>query len=340
MPCQIHKSNYETKFREDKWEGHVVDFHRAHDSGFAIFCSRFDTYFFGSLGSVDNLEHFLAYLCWNSFYFSCVAYSTAVDSLFQQVARVVKKIMKLKYAIFAMILSCIDSHAEQLIFPLLPIESQSNIIVTADFDHPKLCLPEYTNLISNTNLFSIAEQNKLNEVTLKYQNVTTNSGPAGSVFKGWGLRRTKYPALGVPTNVFWVACFTYTNSDAQEEIRSDAVGYIKVRFRTPTGDGYDVSFVKNALITYQEYKHGMLDGLFVALGLIAPSNPKYEEHCGAWARFVNGKILGKFIMWGPNNLVGKQVGFQIVAEAEFKEPFDFLKYQSIPIDLAWTEVPN
>jgi hypothetical protein len=135
-----------------------------------------------------------------------------------------------------------------------------------------------------------------------------------------------------------VACFGYTNSDAQEEIKSQFPGYITAKFRSKAGDGYDVVFVKNSLIAYQEYEHNVLDGLLVAVH--DPNNPSDTEHCALWARFTNGKILGRFIMWGPTNLAERQAGFQIVAEAEFKEPFDFLKYQSIPIDLAWTEVSS
>ncbi len=248
--------------------------------------------------------------------------------------------MKLREFILGLSLlfyACTNSRAEQLIFPFLKMEGQSNIIVTANWDHPKPCPPEYTNLLSNTNLFTFAEQEKLKDVALKYQNVTTNSGPAGSVFKNWGLRRMKHTDLGIPTNTFWVACFSYTNSDAREEINAYAgPKFINAKFRTTTGDGYDVVVVDNILFAYQEYKHGVLDGLFV--GVHDPNHPDDVEHCGMWTRFIDGKILGKFIIWGPIDYTKEKGGFQIVAEAEFKEPFDFLKYQSIPIDLAWTEV--
>lgn len=206
------------------------------------------------------------------------------------------------------------------------MQSQSNIIVTADFDHPKPCPPEYTNLISNTNLFSPAEQEKLKEITLKYQNVTTNSGPAGSVFKGLELRQEKVETW---TNTFWVACFAYTNSAAQEEIRAYAgPRYIIARFRTQAGDGYDVSVINGSIFAYQEYKNGLLDGLYAVLH--DPNHPEETEHCGMWARFVKGKILGKFLTWGQDN--------KIVVEADFPEPFDFLKNGSTKLDLAWTEI--
>jgi hypothetical protein len=240
--------------------------------------------------------------------------------------------MELRHLVLSLLISGTSlfiqaSHAEQLIFPFLTLESQSNIIVTANFDHPKLCPPDYTNLISNTNFFSIAEQRNLKEAALKYKDVTTNSGPAGSVFKGWGLRQEKVEKW---TNTFWVACFTYTNSDAQEEIRQRASGYIVAKFRTRTGNGYNVSVINGSVFAYQEYKNGLLNGLYVIL--YDPSHPEDKEHCGMWARFLRGKILGKFLMWGQDN--------KIVVEAEFLKPFDFLKYGSTKLDLEWTEVPT
>jgi hypothetical protein len=253
--------------------------------------------------------------------------------------------MKLKHLTLtlSLLISCGNlfaqtKHAAKLIFPLLTLEGQSNIIVLANEDHPQPCSSEYTNLLSNTNLISIAERKKLEEVVLKYQNVSSNSGPSDSVFKGWGLRRTKYVESTGATDTFWVACFSYTNCAAQEEIRSRQ-NSILAKFRTKEGDGYDVMLVSDSIITYQEYKGGVLDGLFVTLH--DPNQPNnYDEHLGMWTRFVKGKVLGKFIIWQRGEQNGDTAEYKIGAEAEFKEPFDFLKYQSIPIDFAWTELPT
>jgi antitoxin component YwqK of YwqJK toxin-antitoxin module len=105
---------------------------------------------------------------------------------------------------------------------------------------------------------------------------------------------------------------------------------ITVRYRTQSGDGYDTDLINGSIFAYQEYKNGILDGLFVVLH--DPNNPSDQEHCGMWSRFVNGKILGKFIMWGKDGKIQNM--------AEFKEPFDFLKYQTLKMDLSWTEVPT
>jgi hypothetical protein len=253
--------------------------------------------------------------------------------------------MKMRFYIFCLGLLFIGniSNAQRLIFPFLKMEGQSNIVVTADFDHPKPCPPEYTNLISNTNLFSLDEQKKIMEVTLKYKNVTTNSGPPSSVFKGFGLRQLKYADSTGTNSKLWIARFTYTNSEDQEEIWS-YYGQNIVKFRTEAGDGYDAMFRNNFLITYMEYKDRLPDGLFVFAH--DPMYPYADEHCAMWTRFVKGKALGKFIVWQvsptqdqPDSKITDSTTFKIAAEADFKEPFDFLKYQSIPIETTWTEVP-
>ena len=238
--------------------------------------------------------------------------------------------------------------AEQLVFPFLRPEFQSNIVVTADFGHSKPCSEKYTNLFSNTNLFSIQEQMRIAEVAQKYLNVTTNSGPAGTVFKRWGLRQMKYSKLTGETNPFLVACFAYTNFTAQEEIGTRNNSII-AKFRTQNGDGYNVTFKNNFLVTYREFKRGKSDGLFVLAH--DPIYPYPDEHCGMWAHFSSGRAVGKFIVWQrspPHDLieireeikVTERTEFRIVAEAEFKEPFNFLKYQSIPIDLSWIDTPT
>jgi hypothetical protein len=58
-------------------------------------------------------------------------------------------------------------------------------------------------------------------------------------------------------------------------------------------------------------------------------------------------VLGKFIVWQMSPTqdqadfkITDSTTFKIAAEADFKEPFDFLKYQSIPIETSWTEVPT
>jgi hypothetical protein len=211
----------------------------------------------------------------------------------------------------------------RLIFPWLLPESQSNIVVTANPEHPIPCPLAYTNLISNTNLFTPAEQKIFTEIVQKYKNVTTNTGPSGTTFTGLEMRQ--WNINNPPFNIkFPVGCFVYTNSGAHEEIAYYARTLVAM-FRTQSGDGYNVQLDRGRLLTYLEYRSGVLDGLSMEGGIFD------ADHCTEWARFVNGKIVGKFIGWNQ--------GGAIIMQAEFKEPFDFLKYSVGKFDLAWDKVP-
>jgi hypothetical protein len=82
---------------------------------------------------------------------------------------------------------------------------------------------------------------------------------------------------------------------------------------------------------YQEYKNGLLDGLFVEIH--DPNNLDDDNHCISWARFTKGKICGKYLMWDDN------LDNQIVVMAEFKKPFDVLRFETMKMDLAWEKAP-
>ena len=57
--------------------------------------------------------------------------------------------------------------AQPLVTDLLDAASQSNVVVTvSDWDHPGPCPLKYTNVLSNTNLFTPAEQELLRAVSL------------------------------------------------------------------------------------------------------------------------------------------------------------------------------
>jgi len=119
--------------------------------------------------------------------------------------------------------------AERLFIPFLDPASQSNVTVTvSDFGKGQPCPPEFANSVSNTNLFTHEEQQMIRDIFVKYKNVTTNSGPPGTILinfyktnfviqpiywvktNDWNRRRT---------NELWVSDFQYTNSESREEIR-------------------------------------------------------------------------------------------------------------------------
>ena len=179
-----------------------------------------------------------------------------------------------------------------------------NIIV----DTPKACPLEYVNVSSNTNLFTIAEQELLKAIRLDYNSVTTNSGPPHSVFVRletlmWHMTAT-----------YEVALFRFTNAAAHAQVFFDNRGAINpawARFRTEAGDGFDVRFGNHGIGAFRQFKHGQLNGLWADFE---------SDRCSAWMRFTNGKALGKWLVWNREG--------SLYMEAEFKEPFDFLRYLS------------
>jgi hypothetical protein len=187
--------------------------------------------------------------------------------------------------------------------PFLEASSQTNISVLVNelwSGRAQLPPPHYTNLVSNTNLFSAAEQKLLADIPPKYRNVTTNFGPPGTVLvsltnSGKGL----------------VAIFRQTASGTVEEITFSGMKTIKVRSRQ--NDGYDVDLTNDdcSILNFRQIKNGVVDGLFVSF---------YEDHCASWMRFEKGKAVGKWLAWGRGNT--------LVLEAEFKQPYDYFKFSN------------
>jgi hypothetical protein len=216
------------------------------------------------------------------------------------------------------------SFAEQLLLPWLTPESQSNVVVTAVPGHPRSCPPEYTNLISNTNLFTLAEQKLIGEIPLKYKNVTTNTGPVDTEFKGIEWRQWKFKGQIIKT--FQVSCFVHTNSGAWEEIAFLQPRQTFIVYRTQTGDGYNVNLLDGVFLgPFTEYEHGVLNGLSIGQGFD-------KEHCNSWERHANGKLIGKLLGWNESG--------ELFFEAEFKEPFDLSKNSIAPFDLIWEKAPT
>jgi hypothetical protein len=171
-------------------------------------------------------------------------------------------------------------------------------------DYPKACSPEYTNVFSNTNLFTPDDQKLLMDIPLEYKSVATNSAPPGSIFLGFG--KDSFAFAG--DYVYLLFC--YTNSEAQVKVFIDKHSDGKtswIRFRTKSGDGYDACFYNNGIATFRQFKHSQLNGLWA----------DFEgDHCAGWMRFVNGKAVGKWLVW---NRTGS-----LYMEAEFKAPYDFI----------------
>jgi hypothetical protein len=179
--------------------------------------------------------------------------------------------------------------------------SQSNLVFVVNAlrsDSPPNPPPIFTNTISNTNLFSLADQNLLKEIRLAYKSVATNAGPPGSILVDLKDENNHY-----------VAKFQFTNYDARAEITFSSMKSVK--FRTGSGDGYDVdvSMKDGAILNFRQIKRDLVDGLYANF---------YDDHCVMWMRFEKGKAVGRWLIWGAGN--------SLLLEAEFKEPYDFFQH--------------
>jgi hypothetical protein len=198
---------------------------------------------------------------------------------------------------------------KQPLIDYLDPDSQTNLVVIRNGEGSFPCPPQYANLLSNTNLFSPAEQKLLQEVRSKYNNVTTNSGPPGSVFA----------SLNKDTNGYWVALFRYTNSDARDEVTFG--GRFVAKYSDKTGNGYEFNITpiggnEKPDIGFVQLKQGIPNGLCVGLS--------GDGHCLSWMHYSNGMAVGKWLEWMRDN------GLSL--EAKFKTPYDFQKHL-IPLNI-------
>jgi hypothetical protein len=167
------------------------------------------------------------------------------------------------------------------------------------------CPPEYTNVLSNTNLFTPDEQKLLKAIPLLYGNITPTSGPPGSVlvhldwFRKW-LNGGKVR-------------FQFTNSDMRDDMAFNPFGQAGIHYvRNKAGDGYDINFIGGSGFVgpgpefqLTQYKHGVQDGLWVAM---------HDDHCMRWMRFSNGLAVDQWLLWEPN-------GDKLSIWVKFKAPY-------------------
>jgi hypothetical protein len=224
------------------------------------------------------------------------------------------------------------NQTERLLIPFLDKETQSNVIVTVcDFSKGQPCPTEYANVISNTNLFTSEEQKTISEVFVKYRNVTTNSGPPGTVLASLYKTNNVVKAMGrIFTNEFWTANFQYTNFEAREEIRFG--GGFSAKFRNKANNGYNVVFTRTGggtLLTFGEVKQDLTSGLFVRFEDNYPQGITWDyklarfndSHLEEYRHYTNKMVVGNFLMWNSQN-------GNLMLKADFKEPYDFEKYRT------------
>jgi len=225
---------------------------------------------------------------------------------------------------------------DRLFIPGLDQASQSNVIVTVSaFAKEEPCPMEYTNVISNTKLFTTDEQKMIKEVLGKYKNVTTNSGPPGTILVNFYKTNFIAPPLyWVKTNAFWMAHrtneiwvvhFQYTNSEGQEEIRIGAG--MSAKFTNKSNDGYNASIVRTgdgSLLNFTEIQHGSASGVLVRFADLHAQGTTWDyrladfsdSHPQEYMQITNGMMRGKWFIWNASN-----GGLMLAAES--KEPYDW-----------------
>lgn len=227
---------------------------------------------------------------------------------------------------------------ERLYIPFLEPASQSNVVVTVLSMSTKgdPCPAQFTNTLSNTNLFTLKEQKMIGDALVKYKNVSTNSGPPGTVLVNCYQTNVVVPPLYWMetnatrnfhrTNEFWVSCFQYTNSEAQEEIRFYHGGWA-AKFKNGSNDGYTASIARTgngSLLTVTERKYGSDSGLLVRFDDSHAQGTTWDYHLAdfndgrlqEYMQTTNGLAFGKWLVWNAST------GGLIMA-AECKEPYDW-----------------
>ena len=220
----------------------------------------------------------------------------------------------------------------RLFIPFLNRDSQSNVIVTVcDFAIGQPCPGEFTNVLTNTNLFTPGEQTLIREIFEKYRDVTTNSGPPGTVLAELHGTNQVSTTLDHKTNVeLWQARFQYTNSEACEEMTFGR-GALAAKFRTPANAGYNLYFMRTGngtMLHLTEITNGVISGLLASFEDNHPQGTNWDfrnadfSDCRLteYRRYRNGMVLGKFLVWDARQ-------GNLLLEAEFKEPYDWNRNQ-------------
>lgn len=216
---------------------------------------------------------------------------------------------------------------ERLFIPFMNRDSQSNVIVSvSDLGGGQTCPTKYTNLLSNTNLFTSKQQQEIETAFSKYRGVTVNHGPAGTALVD--SYKTNY-AFNADDKRFdaeeTLSIFQYTNRDAREIIRIGA-GF-RAEYRTGSNDGYDVSFTRTGagtLLGFGEIRDNKPHGVFVRFVDMHPQglawdykNADFESSLlSEYKQYSSGYVLGHFFMWNVKN-------GNLQVQAEFTRPYDW-----------------
>ncbi len=246
--------------------------------------------------------------------------------------------MKFQYCLICFFCFCAEillgqtNRQGKLLIPFLDEESQSNVTVTVVSDplgNGQPCPAEYTNVLSNTNLFTPKQQRLIKDVFLKYINVTTNSGPSGTKLIALYKTNFIFQAMGqTVNNERWIGQFQYTNSGAREEIAFGAG--LSAKYRTKSDDGYKVNIGRTgggSILRFMTVRGDQIDGLLAEFDDPHPQDMSWDyKHASftnsiltEYRQYTNGMVFGKFFLWDINS--------RLMLAAEFKEPYDLEKHR-------------
>jgi hypothetical protein len=246
--------------------------------------------------------------------------------------------MKLQYCLigtfclFAVIVFGQTNQHGKLVIPFLDEESQSNLTVTVVSDplgDGQPCPPEFTNTLSNTNLFTPEEQRLIKDVFVKYADVTTNSGPHGTKLVALYKTNVVYQLKGKTVNSErLIGQFQYTNSDGKEEI---AFGTgLSAKYRSESDDGYNVYIVRTgsgSILSFTAVRKGRINGVLAQFYDLHPQGMNWDyKHASLtnsvlaeYRHITNGLVFGNYFLW--------DIKGRLMLAAEFKEPYDFEKHR-------------
>jgi hypothetical protein len=225
------------------------------------------------------------------------------------------------------------NQTERLFIPFLDKESQGNVTVRVSdlFGGGESCPIEYTNVVSNTNLFSFQERSLLADIFIKYKHVTTNAGPPGTQFAGRYKTNLVIKVKDRSEKLEeWIARFQYSNSPTYEDLM---IGRgISAKFRTPSNNGYNVSIVRGGSgsgLRFMEVKGGLINGVLAEFDDTYAQSTNWDFRLAnfvdgrlvEYRQYTNGLVFGKFLMWN-------EVSGNLTLEAEFKTPYDFQKHRT------------
>lgn len=218
----------------------------------------------------------------------------------------------------------------KMLFPFLEPESQSNIVVTFSdyFGTGQPCPLEWTNSLANTNLFTAQQRELLKDLPVKYKDVSTNSGPLGTVFVA--SYETNYMVKRYNLNVNvkeTISTFHYTNQNASETIYLDEIGKVRhAQHKDASNNGYGIVFTptgSGTMVSFGQMKNDKADGIAVRFEDTRPqgTNWNYKKadfdnmRLTEYKQYTNGLVFGKYLLWSARNN-------NLMLEAEFKEPYD------------------